>query len=960
MKKLFALLLLLLPFVVSANPILPGFHADPEILYSNKDGKYYIYSTTDGVPHWGGTTYHAFSAPSIHGPWTDCGVVLDAASSQIPWADGNLWAPAAIERLENDVYKYYLYFSANNPASKRKEIGVAVASDPAGPFTVVGHPIITDDPSRRGQQIDVDVFRDPVSGKYYLYWGNSFMAGAELSDDLLSIKPETITIMTPQGGTLESYSYREAPYVFYRDGRYYFMWSVDDTGSPNYHVAYGTSDSPLGKIKVAEPCNILVQRPGQKIYGTAHNSVINVPGTDEWWIVYHRINPVYLDKKMGPGYHREVCADRMYFNSDGSIKEVIPTGAPDVSTVSSPDGQLTATVEVKDGVPSYSLTYKDKPYILSSPLGLETHHGNFTKGLHLVGVSPVEEVRDSYSLPNIKKSHVDYDGRRRVFSFAPEGDTTAVFAVEFQLSDNNAGLRYHLRPVKGRHGSVVYSESTAFTLPEGTTTFICHQSKGSTGWANTYPSYETQYAPDATMGENGKDGEGYTFPALFHTPDGWALISETGVDGSYCASRLLGGEGATYKVGYPMASELRGEANTHACVALPSSTPWRTITVGESLAPIMETTVPFDLVRPKYEAKHTHDYGKGTWSWIIGMDPSMNYDEQKRYIDFTHDLGYETVLVDALWDGAFGRKGVEELAAYAKSKGVDLYLWYNSNGWWNDAYQGPRNIMNNSRLRRQEMEWMKKNGIRGIKVDFFGGDSQAMMQLYEDILSDANDYGILVIFHGCTLPRGWERMFPAYAASEAVLASENMSFSQSFDDNEAYNACLHPFIRNAVGSMDFGGSALNRWYNAGNTPNKGSQRRTSDVFAIATAVMFQSPVQHFALAPNNLTDAPAWAIDFMKTVPTEWDDVRFIDGYPGKYVVMARRSGDKWYVVGVNAQKEPIKLKLDLPMIPAGSEATLYTDDKDLNGSVKTIRTKKGLFPVTIPTDGAFVLTIGK
>ena len=182
----------------SRNPILPGFHADPEILYSNKDNKYYIYSTTDGVPGWGGYYYHAFSAPTIDGPWTDCGVVLDAKSEQVPWADGNLWAPAAIERKEGDSYKYYLYFSANNPESRRKEISVAVADDPAGPFTALPQPMIKDDPSRRGQQIDVDVFQDPVSGKYYLYWGNSFMAGAELDDDLTSIKEETITLLTPR------------------------------------------------------------------------------------------------------------------------------------------------------------------------------------------------------------------------------------------------------------------------------------------------------------------------------------------------------------------------------------------------------------------------------------------------------------------------------------------------------------------------------------------------------------------------------------------------------------------------------------------------------------------------------------------------------------------------------------------------------------------------------------------
>ena len=176
-----------------------------------------------------------------------------------------------------------------------------------------------------GQQIDVDVFHDPVTGKYYLYWGNGYMAGAELNDDLTSIKEETVTVMTPEGGTLDTYAFREAPYVFFRNGVYYFMWSVDDTGSPNYHVAYGTSDAPLGKIKVADQCNVLVQNPEKKIYGPAHNSVINIPGTDEWRIVYHRIHPDYIDRDKMPGIHRQVCIDRLEFNADGTIKPVVPT-----------------------------------------------------------------------------------------------------------------------------------------------------------------------------------------------------------------------------------------------------------------------------------------------------------------------------------------------------------------------------------------------------------------------------------------------------------------------------------------------------------------------------------------------------------------------------------------------------------------------------------------------------------
>ena len=305
------------------NPVLPGFHADPEILYSNQTGKYYIYSTTDGTPGWGGWYFTVFSSDDLV-RWTDEGIMLNLKSEQVPWADGNAWAPCIEEVKQKDgSYKYYFYYSGNPKAGGGKQIGVAVADNPVGPFTDLGHPIITDSPVGHGQQIDVDVFTDPVSGKRYLYWGNGYMAGAELNKDMVSIKKKTLTVLTPKGGTLQDYAYREAPYVFYRNGIYYFLWSVDDTGSPNYHVAYGTSDSPLGPIKVADRPIVLIQNPDKEIYGPAHNSVLNLPGTDEWRIVYHRINKWYL--KDGPGVHREVCIDRMEFNPDGTIKPVVPT-----------------------------------------------------------------------------------------------------------------------------------------------------------------------------------------------------------------------------------------------------------------------------------------------------------------------------------------------------------------------------------------------------------------------------------------------------------------------------------------------------------------------------------------------------------------------------------------------------------------------------------------------------------
>ena len=593
--------------------------------------------------------------------------------------------------------------------------------------------------------------------------------------------------------------------------------------------------------------------------------------------------------------------------------------------LTSPKGDIVVVVDVQNGKPTYEVSLGGVQFLKPSPLGLLTNLGDFTEGLTLAGCDSKTQ-HDEYWLKTTKQSHISYDATEAVCRF--EKDGKRVLDIQFHITNRDVAYRYKLYPKKIRGGetlvAVVNGEASGFVMPDGTTTFLCPQSGPMNGFARTSPSYETSYTLDDQMGKNGW-GNGFTFPCLFKTPAGWLLLSEAGTDGGYVGCRLLNAGGSNYKIGFPQEGEMNGFGTTSAAVSLPCETPWRTITLGTTLAPIVETTVTNDVVRPKYQASKEYVYGKGSWSWIIGMDPSCNFDEQKRYIDFSAAMGWRSVLVDALWDVQIGYEKMAELARYGRERGVGLFLWYNSNGSWNDAPQSPKGKMDKSAARRKEMAWMKDNGILGIKVDFFGGDKQPMMQLYEDILTDANEFGLQVIFHGCTLPRGWERMYPNYVASEAVLASENLHFGQGACDAEAFNACIHPFIRNTVGSMDFGGSTLNKHYNKDN--QHGTTRKTSDVFALATAVLFQSSVQHFAMAPNNLEDAPAWAVDFMKQVPTNWDETRFIDGYPGKYCIMARRAGTKWFVVGITSDGTPLQKKIDTKaFFPKGTMPTVYTD----------------------------------
>ena len=568
-------------------------------------------------------------------------------------------------------------------------------------------------------------------------------------------------------------------------------------------------------------------------------------------------------------------------------------------------------------------------------MGLETNMGSFVKGLKLER-HEIHSIDTVYEQSRIKASHIHYQANELTCHLTnAEGRQ---MAVTFRVSNNDVALRYSLPRQHGTGSVRVMSEATGFHFPEQTTTFLCPQSDAMIGWKRTKPSYEEEYKVDAPMSDRSQYGHGYTFPCLFRVgDDGWVLVSETGVDSRYCASHLSDAENGLYRIAFPMPEENNGNGTVEPAFALPGSTPWRTITVGESLKPIVETTVPWDVVEPRYTTKQDYRMGRSTWSWILWQDDSSNFDDQVKYVDLAAALGYEYVLVDSWWDNNMGYQKMEKLVEYARSKGIGIFLWYSSSGYWNDIEQSPINKMDNAIIRKQEMSWMQKLGVKGIKVDFFGGDKQETMRLYEDILSDADDHGLMVIFHGCTLPRGWERMYPNYVGSEAVLASENLIFNQHFCDNEAFNACLHPFIRNTVGCMEFGGTFLNKRLNRGN--DGGTTRRTTDVFQLATAVLFQNPIQNFALAPNNLTDAPQLCIDFMKQVPTTWDEVRFIDGYPGKYVVLARRHGDTWYVAGINATQEPLKLKVDLPML-SGKTVSCYSDDKKQQPMCESLKVK--------------------
>lgn len=622
--------------------------------------------------------------------------------------------------------------------------------------------------------------------------------------------------------------------------------------------------------------------------------------------------------------------------------------------VGSPDGRLVLTVDTEADAPVYSIAYNGKTILENSPLGFDTNIGSFSKGFKMLSTK-VDTVHRVFSQDKLKKKNIDYKATRLRADFA--GPDKHKFSMEWEVADNDVAFRY-LIPRQGETGALtIESEATGYRFPTTATAFVTPQSDPMLGWKRTKPSYEEYYSVDAPLDSASQYGQGYTFPALFRIgDDGWALLSETGVDGYYCASHLSDYKDGVYTIAFPMPGENNGNGSATAAIALPGKTPWRTITVGASLKPIVETTAPWNVVEPRYALDRPAQAGRGTWSWLLWQDNSINAEDQRKFIDLASEMGYENVLIDNWWDNNIGRKGMEELIKYAHSKNVNPILWYSSSGYWNDIEQSPVNHMDRPIVRKKEMKWLRDNGIRSIKVDFFGGDKQETIRLYEDILSDAADYGIDVVFHGCTLPRGWERMYPNFVGSEAVLASENLVFGQDFCDMEAFHATLHPFIRNSVAIMEYGGTVLNKRLNRGN--DGGTRRVTGDAFQLATSILFQNPVQNFALAPNNLTDAPADAIEFMKAVPTTWDETEFIDGYPGRYVVLARKHKGTWYIAGVNAEAKPVKLKLDLSALGLrNADAELYLDGRGLTFGKSALKIKAGAaVPVEIAPNGGFVI----
>ncbi|MBN1796079.1 MAG: glycoside hydrolase family 97 catalytic domain-containing protein [Sedimentisphaerales bacterium] len=619
----------------------------------------------------------------------------------------------------------------------------------------------------------------------------------------------------------------------------------------------------------------------------------------------------------------------------------------------SPNKELKLDFQLKEGRPVYSVKLGKDVILEDSSLGLVRSDSDFTHDLEVTDISKIKAVSQEYSLLHGKRSNIKHKANQRIVTL--QNLQQQQMKIVFQVSDDGVAFRYEFEGSDDSGKLSINSEVTGFAFPEETKAWLhpLHDSK--TGWSRGYPSYESHYVIEQPVGQPSPYAAGWAFPALFKVGQtGWVLLSETNTGKSYCGCRLgQDSTGGVYRIAFPQAAEHRGPIDPVApSINLPFESPWRIVIIGKQLKTIVESTMATDLAEPsKITDTSFIKPGRAGWSWLRFGDNSAELKMQHNYLDMTAKLGWEYLLVDCNWDKLIGYEKIAEFAKEAKEKGVGLILWYNSNGEWNDFAMTPMNRVHTSQLRNEEFKRLKDMGIAGVKVDFFGGDKQATMQLYLDILEDAAKYNLMVNFHGATIPRGWQRTWPNMVTTEAVMGMEYVTFDQKNADQQPQHCCVLPFTRNVVAPMDFTPVVMNRRI-------RNVQRVTSGAFELALPVIFESGVQHFGLAPFEAEKLPQQVTQYLKTIPTAWDQTCFVAGCPAKDVVIARRKADAWYIAGINGEKEKKKLDLDLSFLPKGLNGTLITDDpaedklliKDINISPDKV------FNIELAPYGGFVI----
>ncbi|HCI55881.1 MAG TPA: glycoside hydrolase family 97 catalytic domain-containing protein [Bacteroidales bacterium] len=625
----------------------------------------------------------------------------------------------------------------------------------------------------------------------------------------------------------------------------------------------------------------------------------------------------------------------------------------EIVTIKSPNQKITVSFWCTPaGEPVYSVSLSGSIVLKQSQLGIIRSDEDFSKMLSIDSVSNESVVSDEYTLLYGKRLKCHYLCHKRIFYL--KNAHSKPMEIIFQVSDDGVAFRYHF-PEKKDTFVKIFKELSSFHFELSTKAFLQPCPDARTGWCFTQPSYEEYYQLELPVGTAAPYQAGWVMPALFKYENFWISITETAVDTNYCGSRLSQfSPDGEYVIQFPQPQECCGNEPYLPESILPWYTPWRIIAVSENLAGIVESTLGTDLAIPaQYDVSSWLKPGIASWSWVILKDNATVFEIQKKYIDFAAEMKWQYCLIDALWDQQIGYDKIIELADYAKAKNIKILLWYNSAGDWNTTNITPRDKLLTKESRAKEFQRLKEIGIGGIKVDFFGGDGQSMMKYYIAILNDAAKYNLAVNFHGCTYPRGWQRTYPNLVSMEAIRGEEYVTFGQYFADNQPWHCTVIPFTRNLFDPMDF------TPVNFSGIPN--IQRQTTKGFEIALSVLFTSGIQHMAETPEGMAIQDDFVKEYMSTIPTSWDDIKFIDGYPGKYVIIARKKGNQWYVAGINGEKSARTVTLNLSFLPKTAKGIIISDTKDSKNLVKeNILLSKPVNITLQPYDGFVIKTLSK
>ena len=600
--------------------------------------------------------------------------------------------------------------------------------------------------------------------------------------------------------------------------------------------------------------------------------------------------------------------------------------------LTSPNGELSVNVFInEEHHVNYQINRFQSPIVLDSKLGLNLNDRDLTNNLILVSKSEISSVNEQYQLFTGKQSKVNYQANQQSYIF--QNKVNQQLKITFRISNDGVAFQYQVleNPTSKKSSLVnVIEESTSFAFNQNTKAWLQPIAVAQTGWSNTNPSYEEHYQMGIPVGQKSPSEAGWVFPALFNTKlntteenkDTWLAITESGLNRNFNAARLRAeSDSGEYKIGKPMKAEVFTSGALMANGNLPLTSPWRVIAIGD-LATVANSTLGTDLAEPQIEIDTSFiKPGIASWSWGLLKDDATIYSIQKDFIDHAADMKWQYTLIDADWDRKIGLEKMKELVTYANTKNVGILVWYNSSGDWNITPYTPKGQLLTSQQREKEFAQLAKIGVKGVKIDFFAGDGQSMINYYHDILQDAAKHKLVVNFHGATLPRGWQRTYPHLLTVEAVKGFEMITFFQENADLEASHSAVLPFTRNLFDPMDFTPTTFN------DIPN--IVRKTSNAFQLAQTILFTSGIQHIVETPDGMNTVPSFIKSFLQKLPPQWHESKFINGYPGKLAVFARRYENTWYISGINGENIKKTLMLDLEFLNGSSGQLIYSGKTD-------------------------------